>query len=96
MRAISEGLVQAEVNRQAYEMERRIQDAEVKKVAQRAAGRYLVVKTNTEIDQQVSATHSIRSIPTLVLFLGGEEVARITGALPAEGMEEFVEKALAR
>ena len=32
VRAISEGLVQAEVNRQAYEMERRVQAAEVSKV----------------------------------------------------------------
>ncbi|MDH5545861.1 MAG: thioredoxin TrxC [Gammaproteobacteria bacterium] len=40
-----------------------------------------LVKVNTEVEQALSAKFSIRSIPTLVLFKGGREVARQAGAM---------------
>jgi thioredoxin 2 len=40
-------------------------------------------KVDTEAAQRVSAQHAIRSIPTMVLFRGGREVARRSGAMPA-------------
>jgi thioredoxin 2 len=39
-------------------------------------------KLDTEAAQGTSARHAIRSIPTLVLFRDGREVARRSGALP--------------
>lgn len=39
-------------------------------------------KLDTEAAQRTSARHAIRSIPTLVLFRDGSEVARRSGALP--------------
>lgn len=39
-----------------------------------------VAKLNTEEAQTVSARFNIRSIPTLALFVGGQEVARQAGA----------------
>ena len=45
--------------------------------------RVRLAKLNTE-DQQVSgARFGIRSIPTMVLFRGGQEIARRSGAMPA-------------
>lgn len=41
------------------------------------------VKVDTEASPKVSVRHRIRSIPTLVLFRDGEEVARRMGAVPA-------------
>ena len=41
------------------------------------------VKVDTEASPRVSARHGIRSIPTLVLFRDGEEVARRMGVVPA-------------
>ena len=38
-------------------------------------------KVNTEDAQTLAAQYQIRSIPTLVLFRGGEEIARQSGAL---------------
>jgi thioredoxin 2 len=40
-----------------------------------------VAKLNTEAEPAVAARFDIRSIPTLVLFSGGREVARQPGAM---------------
>jgi thioredoxin 2 len=63
---------------------------EIAKVAQRNAGKLLVVKVNTDVDPAVGQTHRIQSIPTMALFQGGREVARELGARPAAAIEAFV------
>ena len=68
---------------------------EIAKVAERNAGRLLVVKVNTDVDPAVGATRNIQSIPTMALFRGGREVARTSGARPAAAIEGFVRQALA-
>ena len=40
-----------------------------------------LAKLNTETEQTIAAQHQIRSIPTLMLFRGGREVARQPGAM---------------
>jgi len=40
-----------------------------------------IAKLNTEEAQQISAHYNIRSIPTLALFKGGQEIARQAGAM---------------
>jgi thioredoxin 2 len=67
---------------------------EVHKVAARQAGRLLVVKTDTDVDPSVGATHRISSIPTMALFRAGRELARASGARPAAAIEGFVQQAL--
>ena len=52
-----------------------------------------LVKVNTEEAQTLGARFSIRSIPTLALFLNGREVARQAGAMSAG---DIVRWALAR
>ncbi|NEX22635.1 thioredoxin TrxC [Thiorhodococcus mannitoliphagus] len=42
-----------------------------------------LVKVNTEEAQSLSGRLGIRSIPTLVLFRGGQEIARQAGAMDA-------------
>ena len=41
------------------------------------------VKVDTEACPQTASRLGIRSIPTLALFLGGREIARQSGAMPA-------------
>lgn len=43
--------------------------------------RLRVAKVNTEAAQTLAARYRIRSIPTLALFAGGQEVARQAGAM---------------
>jgi thioredoxin 2 len=67
---------------------------EMATVAQRNAGRLLVVKVNTDVDPAVGQKHRIQSIPTMALFQGGREVSRTMGARPAAAIEVFVREAI--
>jgi thioredoxin 2 len=67
---------------------------EIARVAERHAGRLLVVKVNTDVDPAVGSAHRIQSIPTMALFQGGREVAREIGARPAAAIESFVQQSL--
>jgi thioredoxin 2 len=67
---------------------------EIQKVAERNAGRLLVLKVNTDVDPAVGAEHRIQSIPTMAVFRNGREVARSSGARPAAAIESFVRQAL--
>ena len=65
---------------------------ELVKVAARNAGRFLVVKVNTDILSDLGERFGIRSIPTLAVFAGGREVGRTAGARPANEIELFVKQ----
>jgi thioredoxin 2 len=66
---------------------------EIQKLAARQAGRWLVVKVNTEALSDLGERFGIRSIPTLAVFGEGRELARTSGARPASEIEKFVESA---
>jgi thioredoxin 2 len=68
---------------------------ELERVARANAGRYLVVKVNTDVVTEVAARFTIRSIPTLALVFNGREIDRVTGVRPASEIEAFVARALA-
>ena len=65
---------------------------ELARVASTHAGRYLVVKVNTDSVPELGERFGIRSIPTMAVFQGGREVGRTTGARPAADIEAFVER----
>jgi thioredoxin 2 len=69
---------------------------ELAKVASRAAGRFVVVKVNTDALSELGERYKIRSIPTMAVYAGGREVARTTGARPAADIEAFIEQARTR
>ena len=52
-------------------------------------------KLDTEAAQRSAAAYGIRSIPTLLLFRGGKEVARRSGALPAQEIVSWVRSQVA-
>ena len=54
-----------------------------------------IVKLNTDENPQVAGNYQILSIPTMILFKGGQEVKRITGAYPKKKLEADLEPALA-
>lgn len=58
--------------------------------ARKHAGEVLFVKVNTEDEQQAAAMHQIRSIPTLAVFRGGQELGRVSGALPPAQLEQLI------
>ena len=63
--------------------------------ARDTAGRYLVVKVNTDQVTDVAARFRISSIPTLAVVYHGREIDRLAGARPAAEILSFVERVLA-
>ena len=53
-----------------------------------------LAKLNTEEEQQIGAQFDIRSIPTLVLFKDGKEIARQSGAMMGGQIEQWVKQQL--
>lgn len=53
---------------------------------------FRLLKLNTETAQQVSAQYSIRSIPTMIIFKDGKEVARTSGAMDRSQIVSWVKQ----
>ena len=53
------------------------------------------LKLDTEANQNTAAQRQIRSIPTLILFHDGREVARLSGALPKGQFKDWLNQQLA-
>ncbi len=49
-------------------------------------------KLNVDQNQELSAQFQVQSIPTFVLFKGGEVADRMMGAMPKAAFEKFIEK----
>ncbi len=51
-------------------------------------------KVDSDAAPAASARYNIRSIPTLVLFKGGTELARLSGAVPAAQLVAWIQQQL--
>lgn len=58
------------------------------------AGRFKLVKINSDDEQPLSQAFGIRSIPTCVLMIGGKPADGFMGALPEGKLREFLDKHL--
>ncbi len=56
--------------------------------------RLRIAKVNTEQEQGLAMQLGIRSIPTLVLFKGGREAARVSGAMDARSLRGWLDQHL--
>jgi len=64
---------------------------EFEQAAGRLEPRVRLAKLNTEVEQAIGARLGIRSIPTLIIFRNGQEVARQPGAMGAADIVRWVE-----
>ncbi len=58
--------------------------------------RVRLAKLNTDAEQGLAARYGIRSIPTMILFGGGREIARLSGATGAQDIVRWVTSQLQR
>jgi thioredoxin 2 len=65
-----------------------------KAAAQRRDVRF--AKVDTEDGPEALAPYGIRSIPTMALFRGGREIARVSGAMPAARIVGWIDEQLQR
>jgi len=61
-------------------------------VAKEFEPRLRLAKLNTEAQQKVAARWNIKSIPTLILFRRGKEVARLSGAVPLAQLKQWLKQ----
>lgn len=66
----------------------------LEKLAQAYGGRFVLAKINTDEAPNLSAALRIRSIPLVVLFVGGRPVDQFVGALPEGQIRQFLDKHL--
>lgn len=62
-------------------------------LASHLQGKALIAKLNTDQSSRTAQSFGIRGIPTTIVFKGGREIARQSGALPLEGLKQLVARA---
>jgi len=66
----------------------------VDEISEQYKGQIKVVKVNTDENPNVASQYGIRSIPTLMIFKGGEKVDMVVGAVPKTTLASTLEKYL--
>ena len=62
-------------------------------LASHVQGRALVAKLNTDHSVRTASGFNIRGIPTTIVFSGGKEVARQSGAMQLDGLKQLMARA---
>lgn len=62
-------------------------------LASQVQGKALVGKLNTDNSARTASGFNIRGIPTTIVFKGGKEVARQSGAMQIEGLRQLMARA---
>ncbi|NLT73532.1 MAG: thioredoxin [Chloroflexi bacterium] len=68
----------------------------IEQLADEYAGRFVVAKVNTDDNPRTPGSLGIRGIPTMVLYLNGEEQERLVGVRPKEELKGKIESILAK
>lgn len=64
----------------------------VEEIAEQYIGKVKVVKLNTDENPNTASQYGIRSIPTLMIFKGGQRVDMVVGAVPKTTLATTLEK----
>ena len=64
----------------------------VEEIAREHAGKVKVVKLNVDENMNIPGKFSIRGIPTLLVFKGGQVADQIVGAVPKEQIVKILER----
>ena len=70
----------------------------IDQLADEYAGKAKVAKVNIESDdatKQLAVAQSVRSIPALMVFKGGDKVAEVVGMQPKPALAQLIDNALA-
>jgi len=66
----------------------------VGEIAEQFEGQVKVVKLNTDENPNIASQYGIRSIPTLMIFKGGQKVDMVVGAVPKTTLANTLSKHL--
>ncbi|MDA0194087.1 MAG: thioredoxin [Bacteroidetes bacterium] len=66
----------------------------IEELASEQAGKWELVKVNTDEEQEISTQYKIRGIPAVKMFVKGEVINEFTGALPRIQIENWLQEHL--
>ncbi|MBK6907887.1 MAG: tetratricopeptide repeat protein [Rhodocyclaceae bacterium] len=66
----------------------------LEKLAGEYAGRFLLIKINSDENPDAAARYGVRGIPAVKAFVAGEQVDEFSGALPESQVRAFIERIL--
>ncbi|CAM3295450.1 thioredoxin [Rhodothermus bifroesti] len=66
----------------------------LERLARKHAGRWKLVKVNTDEHPELAMAYGIRGIPAVKLFVNGEVVGEFVGALPEHAVEQWLAEVL--
>ena len=66
----------------------------VEELAQEYSGKITVAKINIDEHQKAANKFGVQSIPTLMIFKGGQLAERIVGAVPKDTLVEAIQRVL--
>lgn len=66
----------------------------VEQLSQTMSDKITVAKLNVDENQEIAMRYGVRSIPSLLLFKAGKEIARTVGAASKEVYQKFIQESL--
>lgn len=66
----------------------------VEQLAEEYDGKVKVGKCNIDEEGEIAMRYRVMSIPTMKVFVNGEEAASVVGAMPKEALEEQIKEVL--
>ena len=67
----------------------------LEQLAAEYAGRVTIAKLNADENQRTMMQYGVQGLPTLLIFKGGQEVARLVGLRPKPAIKQALDRALA-
>ena len=61
-------------------------------IADEMNGKVRIAKLNVDENQDIAMKFQVSSIPTFILFKGGQPADRMLGAMPKSAFEQFIER----
>lgn len=68
----------------------------LQRLAEGYQGTFVLAKVNTDVEQDLAARYSVRSLPTLMVFRNGAVVAQTLGAQPESTLRRMLDPHIAR
>lgn len=66
----------------------------LEQLSQTMSDKIKIAKLNVDDSQEIAVKYGVRSIPSLLLFKDGKEIARTVGAAPKDAYQKFIEESL--
>jgi thioredoxin len=67
----------------------------VDQLAANYSGRAIIAKLNTDLAPNATRLFNIRGIPTTIVFIGGKESTRQSGAMPYQMLASLLDRGIA-